>query len=309
MGKHTKRTFRKKTHTIREMVVFQTYTPYKLNTTTRKKDHQINIEHHYNKKRFVYTNLKHTNKSTEHIDYELCEYTQSPISQKAIFKLFYFVHITKTAGTALKKCLQEQCAMPTMSTFAPQNMLLQGKPIFRNNKKQKHPSYTRFLSKGHLTVNNIDPRIPTICILREPLSRVRSAFRYLSEGGKHGEVWDYPERAMMELFQKHNISYLSDIFELKDSVLKKRILEHPHFRPQSEFICAPNTLDVIVDHVFVLESFDAKEVAKLLNIYPFKMEQRNKSEIKYDLTKKDKEHIREYYKDDFEIYARYVKSK
>ena len=304
MHKYTKKNKKQKQHNQynqQEQIIFYAFVP-----STKKQHHtpsKQNNKHRY-KKRYTYINLKQTSLAKKSSFAEFCEYTNAPITKHALFQLFYFVHITKTAGVALKKCLQEQCALPTMSTYAPQNMLLQGKPIMRN--KKKYPSYTRFLSRGHLTVNDIDPRIQTLCILREPMSRVRSAFRFLSEGGKHGEVWDYPERAMMELFKKHNITSLSDIFELKNNALKKRILEHPHFRPQCEFICAPNTLDVLVDHVFVLETFDAKEVSNVLNIRPFQMEQRNKSEIKYSLSAKDKKYIQGYYKKDLLIYQRYV---
>jgi len=298
-----------------EQIIFYAYVPAtkkQPNTHTKKNQSihtQIQIQNQ-TPHRFTYGNLKRVASSSSGrggggcgSSRELCEYTNAPIAKNALFRLFYFVHITKTAGVALKKCLQEQCAMPTMSSYAPQNLLLQGTPVVRN--KKRFPSYTRFLSKGHLTVNELDCRMPTLCILREPLSRVRSAFRFLAEGGKHGEVWQYPERAMMELFRAHRIASLSDIFELQNTALKKRILEHPHFRPQSEFICAPNTTDVLVDHVFVLESFDAKAVANVLHIHAFTLEHRNKSEFEYELSHTDKEYITDYYKDDIEIYKRY----
>jgi hypothetical protein len=227
------------------------------------------------------------------------------ISPDASFRLFYFVHVPKTGGVALKKSLHDHHSVQNLSTQSPQNMLIAGRSFQTPNKKTCD-SYSRVLSRGHLSASDIDPRVATFCMLREPCSRVRSAFRFLAEGGKHGEVWDYPERAMMSLFQKHRIRTISDIFELKDPGLKRRILTHPHMRPQHEFVCAPKSDEVIVDDVFVLEQFDANRFARLLRLKDFALDVRNKSQIPYTLSATDEQHIREYYARDFELYARFA---
>lgn len=254
---------------------------------------------------FTYSNLKphptpvtHTRK-TPHFQ----EVHQQRISPKATFRVFYFVHVPKTGGVALKKCLQEQCCVMSASTYSPQSLLLWG----RSNHKQT-PNYTRVLSRGHMSVTDVDPSVPTFCILREPYSRVRSAFRFLKEGGQHSEVWECPEREMMQLFKKHRIQTISDIFTLRDTALRKRILEHPHMRPQHEFICAKGTTDVLVDHVFVLETLRAHDIAQLLHIPSFRLEQRNKSRIPYTLSPQDKQHIQNHYQNDFIVYNRYCRT-
>ena len=88
----------------------------------------------------------------------------------------------KTGGVALKKCLQEQCCVMSASTYSPQSLLLQGR-----SKHKQTPNYTRVLSRGHMSAIDVHPSIPTFCILREPYIRVRSAFRFLKEGGQHSE--------------------------------------------------------------------------------------------------------------------------
>ena len=249
---------------------------------------------------FTYINIKRHPSPTNRVRFQ--ETHQQPIPARSVFRLFYFVHVPKTGGVALKKSLQEQCSVMSVSTYSPQSLLLRGES------RPKQPAFTRLLSRGHMSVTDVHPSIPTFCILREPYSRVRSAFRFLKEGGKHGEVWECPEREMMELLQSNKIHTISDIFTLRDATLRKRILNHPHMRPQHEFICAKGTTTVLVDNVFVLESGPAHDVANMLHIPRFRLEQRNKSHAPYTLSVQDKRHIRKHYEKDFIVYNRYCRS-
>ena len=256
---------------------------------------------------FNYKNLKQTKILSELPSLE--EHSQIPsILPESIFRVFYFVHVPKTGGVALKLSLQKH-ALPHSSTHAPQNLLLmgQGQRTISKNTHTYVPSYTRFLSRGHLSARDVDPRIPTLCILREPFSRVRSAFRFLLEGGKHSEVWNFPEKQMMKLFQKHNITAISDIFERCDDNIREQILNHPHMRPQHTFVCNPDSSKVIIDHVFLLEHLRADEVASVLCIPTFKLVHNNQSHVPYTLTDKDKKYIQKYYHKDIEMYERYRK--
>jgi hypothetical protein len=296
-------------------IVFASHIPLHKNSPHRKQPERV----------YQYANLKrlaeppHTNTTTNHNHShdpypQLGESAEIRIPSDAVFRLFYFVHVPKTGGVALKKSLHDHHSVQNLSTQTPQNMLIAGRPIRTTTTTTTQTTktcgcYSRVLSRGHLSASDIDPRVATFCMLREPCSRVRSAFRFLSEGGKHGEVWDYPERAMMNLFQKHRIRTISDIFELKDPTLKKRILAHPHMRPQHEFVCAPKSDEVIVDDVFVLEQFDANRFATLLRLKDFALDVRNKSQIPYTLSATDEQHIRQYYARDFELYARFAHGK
>jgi hypothetical protein len=253
---------------------------------------------------FRYNNLKRVETSAKLPMLQEIPQFQS-LAAHAIFRVFYFVHVPKTGGTALKLSLQDRQALMHSSVMTPRNMLLQGLHVKQPHSNKRTPSYTRVMSRGHLSATDIDPRIRTFCFLREPYSRVRSAFRYLLEGGEHNELWDFPERKMMQLFRTHKIRALSDIFELRNTQVKEEILNHPHMRPQHTFVCEKGTIKVLVDHVFLLEYVRTKDIATLLHIPDFTLAHKNKSHLKYALTEKDTQSIQEHYQTDIDLYEKY----
>jgi hypothetical protein len=258
-----------------------------------------------------YENLKPTTQSPLP---PLCENTFASSTsavtkrKRGSFEIFYFVHIPKTGGAALKRSLAE-CADPLNSLRdPPQNLLLSGVP---HGKAKTRPRFVRVLSRGHLSASAIDPRINTFALLRDPFERVRSAFRFVLGGGEGSEVWgehNHVIRKLRDVFVKHRIQSISDIFERPASdVVRQQILEHSHFKPMVHFVCSASSPSVpIVDRLFALETFRPSALARYLGIAPFKMCHKNKSSVPYILTDKDRECIREHYAADFDLYRNAV---
>ena len=254
-------------------------------------------------------------------------------------RIFYFVHIPKTGGAALKRSLAA-VADPLHSLLnPPQNLLLPGRP---SRQKTKPFSRVRILSRGHLRARDIDPRIPTFAIVRDPYARIRSAFRFVMGGGDGSEVWGEGNQTIKDLkrvFDTHQIRTLSDIFRrpTQDPV-RKRILAHEHFRPMVDAVedAEGNRL---VDKCFVLERFarakpptpkgkpvtstgattskgtpngipngtdEADAVANHLGIAPFEMLRKNESGYSYELSEEDRGWIGRVYERDVGLYREVV---
>ena len=243
--------------------------------------------------RHTYVNLKRRSRraSTSRTkDSVLCEYLRTlDVSTKAHVRLHYFVHVPKTGGAALKLALQNSnSVIPSCTTV--QSVLLRG---------LGHNRYTRVVSVGHNDVRTIDPRVPTFCILRDPYERIRSAFRYVMEGGKNAPIWNMPQKHTMNTWRKQNIRSVSDLFATP--ARRKTTLEHTHFRPMTEFV-TDVTGKMIVDHVFFQEELDPHSIADYLGIRPFELPVKNSSDLPYTLTESDRECIATYYANDLILY-------
>lgn len=218
----------------------------------------------------------------------LCESLRClDVGPKSRIRLFYFVHVPKTGGTALKLALR-RIALGHSSSDT--HLLLRGK---RPNE------YTRVVSVGHLGVRDLDPRVPTFCVLRDPYERARSGFRYVMEGGKHATVWKMPQRQAMEAWRRAGIRTLSDLFA---PAHRQTTLRHVHLRPMTEFVTDPDR-DRVVDHQFRLATLRTKAVADLLHIPDFPMETANQSEYPYTLTTADRACVTKHYAADLALYA------
>ena len=250
-----------------------------------------------------YCNLKHAPKG--YLLPPLAEkvYNVSPdaTATKVNARVYYFVHIAKTGGVSIKHALRDRANPLNSMIDPPQNLLLPG---------SQHHSYTRVLSRGHLRARDIDPRIRTFAVLREPLSRVQSAFQFIREKGAHSEVWGKNNFTIQELhrvFLQNRIHSVSDIFTRVDRTVRNRILNHEHFRCMWESVCDPHG-KVITDHLFVLETMQAHALSSHLNIQPIQLPHKNASQNKYVLTPEDKQHIRNHYARDIALYDAVVKS-
>lgn len=219
-----------------------------------------------------------------------------PASRPRAFRVFYFVHVPKTGGAALKLSLAAVADRMNSLRQPPQNLLLPGKT---------RGSYVRVLSRGHLGARAVDPRLPTFALLREPLARIRSAFRFVLGGGKGSAVWGDDNRVIQELrdvFAAQRIRTISDIFEAPLAV-RRRILGHTHFQPMTDFVCdAAGRL--LIDRVFRMEALgdDATELSKHLGVRPFPLVHTNRSHVAYTLTPRDREHLERHYAGDIALY-------
>ena len=223
------------------------------------------------------------------------------------FYLFYFVHVPKTGGVALKDALYEAHGVPSHSTANPNNVLLRG--------QGKPPrSYTRLLNRGHLSARDIDPRVPTVCVLRDPYERVKSAFRYLKEGAKHAVKFLDNEAHTKRLMDTHGIERIADLFTHDPKTgtytpkhrAARTVLERPHMRLMSDFVTDTHG-KLIVDHVFRLESLDdaheRRNIAAALHVPPFEMRKSNQSRFPYTLSDEDKACIRSWWAADFFLFG------
>jgi hypothetical protein len=214
--------------------------------------------------------------------------------------VYYFVHIAKTGGVSIRHALRDIADPLNSMRDPPQNMLLPS---------PQKGCYTRVLSRGHLRARDIDPRIRTFAVLREPLARIRSAFQFISEKGTHSEVWgksNYTIQELHRVFVQHRIRTISDIFTLPNRPVRERILNHEHFRCMCEYVCdARGTL--IVDHLFLLETLQPTVLSAHLNIRHIQLSHENASRRKYALTTEDMGHIRRHYARDIALYNTVVK--
>ena len=218
-----------------------------------------------------------------------------PTDRHTTMRVFYFVHIAKTGGVSVKCALRDIAYPQNSMCQPPQNLLVP-------SVKSKH--YTRILSRGHLRARDIDPRLRTFAVLREPMARIKSAFQFIQEMGAHSEVWgrsNFTIHEMHNLFRRHRIRTISDIFTLSDTQVRTRILNHEHFRRMWDYVSDTHG-NFIVDHVFLLETMRARTLVEHLHIQPIKLQHRNPSKASYDLTTTDKIHIRTHYTKDFQLY-------
>lgn len=246
--------------------------------------------------RHTYTNLRPTSTrkrsrpSGASSSTRLCEYLRTlDVAPKARIRLHYFVHVPKTGGAALKLALlNSPAAVPSCSTV--QSVLLRARG---------HNEYVRVVSVGHNGVQAIDPRVPTFCVLRDPYERMRSAFRYVMEGGKHAAVWEMPQKHTMEAWKRAGIRSVADL--LDTAARRKTTMAHVHFRPMTEFVTDANGA-LAVDKVFFQDALDAQVVGNYLGIAPFEMPIKNQSERPYTLTAADRACIATHYAEDVALY-------
>ena len=248
--------------------------------------------------RHVYTNLKRATRRRSSTSASrrqqrpctLCEYTRTlDVPAKARVRLVYFVHVPKTGGAALKLALHASAAaVPSCSTV--QSVLLRG--------RRRH-QYTRVVSVGHNGVRDVDPRVPTFCILRDPYERIRSAFRYVMEGGKHAAVWTMPQKHTMDKWTTRGITTVADLFATPAQ--RTETLAHPHFRPMTTFV-TDTTGALAVDKVFFQDALDPRAIAAYLGIAPFALPVKNQSGRPYTLTSADRACVAKHYAEDIALY-------
>lgn len=245
--------------------------------------------------RHLYANLKRSNRRQRSsrsttTPPTLCEYLRTlDVAPKARIRLHYFVHVPKTGGAALKLALlNSPAAVPNCSTV--QSVLLRARG---------HHQYVRVVSVGHNGVQAIDPRVPTFCVLRDPYERIRSAFRYVMEGGKHAAVWKMPQKHTMEAWKRAGIRSVTDLFAT--AARRKTTMAHVHFRPMTEFVTDADGV-LAVDKVFFQDALDAQVVGNYLGIAPFEMPVKNQSERPYTLTAADRACIASHYAEDVALY-------
>ena len=98
--------------------------------------------------------------------------------------------------------------------------------------------------------------------VRHPLTRLRSAYHFLSNGGMH----DADRR-----WAAKNLSAFKDFSEfvraMENKEVRDRIMRYPHFMPQSWFVCDERG-GLIVDFLVRVESFEAdmRQVCRRLQI-------------------------------------------
>lgn len=217
------------------------------------------------------------------------------VSTKSDVQLHYFVHVSRTSGVSLKHALRDMADPINSMCEPPQNLLLQSK---------LYGKYTRFLSRGHLRARDIDPRISTFAVLRDPLTRFCSAFTFILENIKPSECGRSDNSIVNDLnriFTEHCIRTVSDIFTLADPTVRANILNSYLFTPMWEFVCDEKN-KVIVDHLFLLETMCDVSISEHLRIDRFVRPRKNVSNTKYTLTTEDETHIRQHYLNDFLLY-------
>ena len=193
-------------------------------------------------------------------------------------KNLQFVHIPKTGGMSIEDTYRDQ----NWGRFGDQRVI--------PGKTSPFCTFWHYHDNHVFLMENTD----TFCVVREPINRILSNYRYGFPGlsGKDNVKDDV---------QKMN-GFLSNIF--------KNIDENPyifdnHYRPQSEFAdrCT---------HVLLFDNIDF-EVADLVNKYgidPRKLLHSNKTSHKFKyisregINEKNMEFIRNYYKADFELYEK-----
>ena len=141
-----------------------------------------------------------------------------------------FVHVTKTGGTSIAKCLFGY--LPYHYT-AIDYRVIYGRKTFRH--------YFKFS-----------------CV-RNPWDRVYSAFRYLKAGG-----WDEKDRVWAE----SNLAEYDEFgLFVKQWLTPENIRSHLHFHPQYHFICDAKG-EILVDDLIYFETIndDFKRIAERLQI-------------------------------------------
>ena len=129
-----------------------------------------------------------------------------------------FIHITKTAGTSIAKCLFGY--LPYHYT-AIDYRVIYGRNTFNE--------YFKF------------------AFVRNPWDRLYSAYRYLKAGG-----WDYKDKAWSDA-NLGEFNKFSDF--VKYWVNEDNIKKHLHFRPQCHFICDKNN-KLLINHLAYFETIN-----------------------------------------------------
>lgn len=181
-----------------------------------------------------------------------------------------FIHIPKTAGTAIERTLQ---ASPQQNVGGHTTAL----------------GYQRAFPEEFATFFKF-------AVIREPVSRFLSAWRYLRKMPIH------PALNNASIHECNGLNEWMDRLRAEPELLDRII----HFWPQWKFVCDKSG-DLMVDRLFRFERIEAewKEISNVLRIQQLKLpkinESRDWSENDSGLGECEIHWIREYYAKDFQL--------
>lgn len=199
--------------------------------------------------------------------------SDGPYSLKGFDELeCIFIHIPKAAGVSINKVLFGNLGGAHRSVRSY-------KRIFGPKTFQRYFKFT---------------------FVRNPYSRLLSAFRFLKQGGFNpkDELWAKKHLAEYDTFTEFVNEWLTD----------KTMMEYIHFHPQCMFVC-DRTLEPEVDFIGRFETLEAdfNTICKRLNISQ-ELEKHNQSQKKSvdwrtAYTDETQEKVYRLYQKDFEIFG------
>lgn len=194
-----------------------------------------------------------------------------------------FIHIPKNAGLSVVKIISGDKKY-VVKQHIPIMINKNGKYLIDTEKLNINSFRKRYFSH---------PSYPTFCIIRNPYSRLLSAYNFLYFDGISNDIDTRYGKIIRsyESFEK----FIDDIQNISTIIV--------HFVPQHFYVCDEEK-NIIVDHVCKFENLK-NDLVKVDNIFEnIGHENVSKKIINSDsLTPEIKEKIYNVYKNDFEIFG------